>query len=109
MRFRLLMGTTNLLKMIGLRDTAAAGSYENGATVTATMYSDKAMTSEVAEQSWPTTLAYVAASDGQYEGVIEDDVTVAEGSDYWVKVTANAGSNKVRTWRLKVRAEYGDK
>ena len=109
MRFRLLIGTTNMLKLDKLRDTASGGTYENSATVQATLYSDRAMSSEVSGQSWPATLSYVAASDGQYEGFLEDDLSVTEGTDYYAKVVANAGANKVRTWRLKVRAEYSEK
>lgn len=108
MKFSLLIGTTNLVKLEGLKDKASGGGYENSATVQVTLYSEKEMSTEVAGQSWPASLAYIVASDGDYEGYLEDDLAVVEGQDYWAKLVADAGVNKMRTWRLMCRAEYGD-
>ena len=73
--------------------------FVNAATVRATMYESDGVT-EVSGASWPLTLDYVAASDGVYQGVLEDGRVLVEGERYWMELTIDAGGDliDVRRW-----------
>ncbi len=59
----------------------------SGTTVTATLVDEDGTT--VTGQTFPLTLSYVAASNGNYRGVLEDDLNLTESASYWVQVTAD--------------------
>lgn len=80
------LANDNLLELQGLQNAATA-AYVNNATVTATVV-DKAG-ANVAGQSWPVTLAYVAASNGNYRGTLEDALSLAENEDYSARVSVS--------------------
>lgn len=105
---KIYIGSDNLLRIEGLRNAAAGGTYINNATVTATLYreSDGAA---VSGQSWPATLTYVAASDGDYEGILEDGLALVRGERYYAEVVADAGSGNLKTWRPPLIAAYAER
>lgn len=98
------LSADNLLKVSGLIDQASGGTYQNAATVTATVKNRAGHA--VTGQTWPLTLTYVPASDGQYEGVLEDAMVLKEGTEYFCEVTADAGAGKRAFWRLPLVAQY---
>lgn len=52
------------------------------------------------------SMAYVTASDGKYRGTLDEGVKLANGQQYWIEVSADAGSD-VKDFRvLEVTAEY---
>ncbi len=91
----------NLLELDALKD-ALTGSFLNAATVTVTVV-DKDGTNVVG-QTWPTSMGYVAASDGKYRAVLEDVMTLTVGEMYFAQITADAGSGKKGYWVLPIAA-----
>jgi len=92
----------NLIQLTGLQD-AATSVYVNNATVTVTVTDRKGV--NVSGQSWPLTLSYVASSNGNYEGTLEDGLVLSIGQKYEAKVVADAGSDKIATWYLDLMAQ----
>jgi len=88
----------NLIELIGLKDIAL-DAFVNDATVQITL-TDTAG-DEVAGQSWPVTLNYVAASDGNYRATLEDGLVLTPGRKYTAVVTADAGSDLLGKWTVK--------
>lgn len=92
----------NRIVLTGLKNEST-DAFENGATVTMTLY-DSANT-EVTGQSWPATLTYITASDGNYEGTLDDGLSLTDGQDYEVRITAVAsGANG--EWRKTLTAAF---
>ena len=91
-----------LLKVEGLRDPVTS-AYVNAAIIEATMYESDGVT-PVSGQSWPLTLDYVSASNGNYQGLLEDGRVLTYGEIYWIEVRADAGSDLIKTWRWSDRA-----
>lgn len=52
------------------------------------------------------SMSYVAASDGKYRGVIDDDVVLVDGATYWIEVSADAGSDVKDFRSFDVVAKY---
>lgn len=81
-------GNDLTLRVNGVRDEVTS-DYLNAATVTAVV--KKTNGEEVAGQTWPLTLDYVAASNGNYIGNLEAGNTIVKGRTYKVEVTAQYG------------------
>ena len=97
----LYVSNDNLLTVDELYDVVGA-AYLNAATVTVTLVDSSG--SEVTGQSWPTTLAYVASSNGKYRAVLEDGLGLTAGQPYTAKVTADGGADKKGYWEVPCRA-----
>lgn len=83
------------------------------ATVQATLYTDKALATEVTGQTWPVSLTYQPtflpiADRPAYVGTLEDVINVNEGDTVWAKVTVDAGPGLFRTFRLECRVAFED-
>jgi|GEM_PF-5292347 len=50
------------------------------------------------------TMAYIAASRGNYVGTIEDDAALTAGSKYWIVVSMSASGDRVDTRYLPMIA-----
>lgn len=74
----------NIVRLDNQYDTYTA-AYLNSATVTATL-KDLAGT-EVTGVSWPVTLTYVSASNGQYIAVVDKTAAVTVGLSYRLEIT----------------------
>lgn len=98
------IGSDQLLEVTGLRDPVT-GSYVNGATISVTMYESDGI-SEVSGQSWPLTLSYVSGSDGDYNGVLQDDRVLVDGRLYWIGISVDAGGDLIKKWRWQDVARY---
>lgn len=83
----------NLLRMEGLRD--ANGAYQNSATVSLISLTDKAGVT-VTGITLPLTLAYVAASNGEYRATIQDTAALIDGQSYVGVVTVDSGGLQSR-------------
>lgn len=95
-----------LLEVSGLSDEAT-DAYINNATITAVVKDKDG--AQVAGQSWPLTLAYVAASDGDYRGVLEDTLAVEIGDSLMAEVTIDGGSGRKAFWRMPVKVRQRGK
>ena len=97
----LTIGATGLVTLTGLADNIT-GSPVNNAIASGVLYqSDR--TTQVASFN----LAYVAASNGNYQGTIaaSDTATLVAGTTYRIKVTATASGNTFVEW-LDCVADY---
>jgi hypothetical protein len=87
----------NLLEILGLQD-AASGAWLNAATVTATIV-DRAGVN-VTGFTQPLSLAYVAASNGDYRATLPDEAALLDGRKYTAKISADAGAGLKGYWEF---------
>lgn len=87
MSLALYVNSDNLIQLDLLR-LAATGGYVNDATVTFTL-KDADEVVVVSGVSMP----YVAASNGRYQGTLQDTVSLTTGLKYFLEVTATSGAN----------------
>jgi hypothetical protein len=99
----LFIGNDQSIELTGLQD-AISEAYINDASVTATVKTKEGVA--VTGQSWPLTLAYVAASDGNYRGNLEDGLELIEATMYVIEVTADCGGDVIGFWRFNRQAVY---
>lgn len=92
-----------LVRLTGLRTESAAGAvtYINDATVTASLI-DTVSGSTVASG---VSLSYVSASNGIYEGYIDDQSSLTAGRLYVVRIVA-VKSGRQTTFEVAGRAAY---
>ena len=94
------VGNDNLLTVDRLRDERdAAGTYISTGTVTAQL-KDLAG----ANVGAAITLSYVTSSDGKWQGVIEDDVSITVGTKYVLHLDIAASSDRVAHIELPATA-----
>ncbi len=79
-----------LFKLSGLKDGAAGGSFLNAGTVSVTIYDDQGV--QVPGISWPVTMAFVASSNGDYEGAVDKAIQLVAGQQYVARITAVEGT-----------------
>lgn len=77
------------------------GAYINTATVTVTLLDSAG--EEVAGETWPISLSYVAESDGKYQGILDDAIELQNGENYTLAVDVVDGESKGH-WELAVKA-----
>lgn len=83
---------TNVLQLDGLQD-AIDSSYINDADVTFSLVDKDA--AELDGQTWPADMDYVATSNGNYRGFIENDVELVAGQTYRAIIEVDAGTNRI--------------
>lgn len=101
----LLVGNDQVIELLGARD-AVTGDYLNSKTVTCTVKDSDGV--NVSGETWPITLSYIAASNGDYRGTLEDGLALEDGNTYIVEVHIDAGSDLIGFWRFEVVAQYRD-
>lgn len=52
------------------------------------------------------TMSYVTDTNGEYSGIIDDDVVLQDGAMYWVEISADAGSDVKDFRSFDVIAKY---
>ena len=92
----------NLLRVDGLTDIIS-GAYVNDATVTVTEIRDSSGTL-VTGQSFPITLAYVAASNGRYQGLLEDSLSLTAHGKYTARINIVGIDGKRGHFKRAIRA-----
>lgn len=90
---------TSVIELRGLKNVVT-GSFENAATLGITIFDEAGV--EVTGQAWPLVLAYVAASDGIYRGVLLSTVLPIAVTDYTATLTADDGNGSIGTWQIDV-------
>lgn len=99
---QLLIGNDQTIQLLGLYDEEEA-VFINDATVTARV---KLRNDDETEgDTWPITLNYVAASDGDYVGNIENTVELVNRRSYLVEVKAVQGDFQA-LWQEQIPAVY---
>jgi len=86
----------------GLYDNSTE-SFVNDATVTATL---KDSAGSAVSGASNISLSYVSGTNGVYEGVLEDGVSLTENSTYYLEITATASNDRVGFRRIKYTAAY---
>lgn len=94
----------NVIKLSGLVDNT--GAYLNSATVVVTLIDGNNV--EVVGATWPLTMYYVAASNGNYEATLASTLTLSE-ENYTAIVDADGGAGRKGYWKCPVIAEYRTK
>jgi hypothetical protein len=97
----LYLANDNLVQIVGLQDVAApATEYINSATVVCTIR-DSAGNAVAGATNIPCQ--YQGGSNGIYNGVVEDTVTLVEGAYYTAVIDASSGGLKGH-WEVPCRA-----
>ncbi len=92
----------NLIELIDLKDVVA-DAFANSATVTVTLIDKDGV--EVAGETWPLAMIYVAASDGKYRATFVDTLTLIVDDLYTAKIDVDDGANRVAHWEFPIRVE----
>jgi len=87
----------NLLTVDGVQDTTD-DSFINTATVTASLKDAAGV--DVPGQTFPLALTYVAASDGKYQGLLEDTLTLAVQTPYTLTIDIDAGAGLIGKFEI---------
>lgn len=95
------LSNDNLLSIEGLKNSSS-GSFMNTATVTATL-KDSSGTS-VSGQTFPITLSYIVATDGNYQATLENTLSMVEGSIYTATISATSSGGLYAEWDLQLTA-----
>ncbi len=90
----------NAVTVNGLKDLTT-DTFINDAVVNATLQDCDG--NNIAGGSWPVTLSYIAASDGEYRGVIQDTVNIVADTMYQILITA-VGNGFQAEWTTPVKA-----
>lgn len=94
------VANTNVIELTGLTDAITEAAI-NDATVTVTI--KDADGEEVAGQTWPAPMDAVDGTDGipgLYRGIIEDDVAMTAGTQYFAHVEVDAGPDRIGHWEF---------
>lgn len=98
---KLYIGNDNVITLSGLQDSID-DSYKNAASVTVTLVDSEG--TEVAGETWPLSMAYVAASNGEYRATLADTLTL-EAGEYIAQVSADAGAGLKGYWEISVTVQ----
>ena len=90
----------NLVEIAGLRNSAT-DAYINDATVAVTI--KDAAGNTVSGDTFPKTMAYVAASNGTYQAMLSDLLVLTPGRHYTAEITASSGGIDAR-WEIPLRS-----
>lgn len=90
-----------VLDLIGLRSHVEE-TFINNATVTVTV-KDKAGT-DVLGATWPLSMAYVAASDGDYRAILPSTLEMLKNKIYTAFIDADGGGERIGHWEFAVTA-----
>lgn|SRR5574343_41201 len=82
---------------------ASTGNYLNSATCTFTLYEDDdGENGDAVSGASAISMAYVAASDGDYSGVLQSTVSLTRGDYYWMVCTLTQGDIVlVKRWAVQ--------
>lgn len=96
------VANTNVLELRGLQ-SAIDQTYVNDATVTVTIKDDCG--SNVAGQTWPAAMNYVADSDGDYRVIVASTVQIKSGKKYFAEISVMGGASEVGFWKYAFRPQ----
>lgn len=100
MTLNLLVGNDNLIEVEGLQSELDLSNYLNAATVKATL---KDLEGVDVAGAIDIVLSYVSASNGNYNGTLDDTVVLSENTEYELWVDGNAGAGLQALWKIPVR------
>ena len=90
----------NLIEVLRLQDEGN-DTYLNDAIVTVTLKNSAGQ--NIAGETWPLALSYVAGSSGDYRGTLKSTLTLpTAGQSVVAEVSADGGSGKKGFWKISV-------
>ncbi|MDH5187343.1 MAG: hypothetical protein OEW37_00140 [Rhodospirillaceae bacterium] len=92
---KIYVSNDNIITLVGLKDYVA-DTYINDSTVTVTVV-DSSGTS-ISGETWPLSLPYVTASNGNYQGTLSDVLVLTADDSYTAQITADSGGGKKGYW-----------
>ncbi len=95
------IANSNVIEVTGLKNEVAA-TFINDADVTVTVKTKAGVS--VTGQSWPTTMDYVAASNGNYRATLSENIDFVKGH-YVAFIDADGGAGLVGHWEFPFDAE----
>ncbi len=96
----------NIIEVLGVLNVAT-GQHINSADVTLTLV-DASSGDEIENETWPILLDYVSDSNGDYRGVIRNDVGISQNQSLIAKVKVDGGFGLVRYWERQCIARIGE-
>lgn len=96
------VANTNVLELIGLRSNIN-DTYINDATVTVTIKDADGV--EVTGETWPLTMDYVAASNGNYRAILVDGLALVGKRKYVAYISADGGTDRIGYWRFEFKPQ----
>lgn len=99
---KIYISNDNVITLVGLQNALDTANYLNAAAVTVTLVDSDDV--DVVGETWPLTMDYVAASDGNYRATLADTLTLSAG-EYVAQVNANAGAGLQGYWELPVTVQ----
>jgi len=85
------IGNDSLFTLTGFADDSAGGpTFLNAATVEVTVRDTEGV--DVPGITWPITMSFIAASSGDYEGVVDKAIQIVEGQQYVATIVAFEGT-----------------
>lgn len=94
------VANTNVLDLIGLK-SEIEDTFINDAAVSVTVTDIDDV--NIAGASWPLTMAYVAASQGNYRAILSDTLPLVAKTSYVAHITADGGADRVGSWRFSFK------
>ena len=91
---------SQLIEIQGLQDVVS-GSYLNGASVSATLLDDRGNPDPVLNN---IPMAYLTATNGNYEGIVPDTFSAALGSGYMLLITAGQSGAQAQ-WSIPAKVQ----
>lgn len=88
---------SNVIELRGLK-LAIENTYVNDADVTVTVKDSAG--ADVAGQAWPTTMDYVAASNGIYRAIVEEAAELVADETFYAFIDADAGAQRIGHWEF---------
>lgn len=95
------VANTNVLDLTGLKEELT-DAYINNATVTVTI--KDADGNNVTGETWPFTMNYVAASDGNYRAFVSEEIAFVPKTKYIAYIDADGGANRFGHWEFHFKA-----
>jgi hypothetical protein len=97
----------NVVRLSGasaiLVSTGATTFLTSGATVTFRLQTLDLV--DVAGETWPVTMSYIAGSDGDFIGVLRESVSLTPDQEYYFVGVVDNGADQRGSWRLLLRAQ----
>ena len=92
------IANTNVLQLEGLKNSRT-GEFINDADVEVTI---KRAGAEIAGETWPLAMSYVADSDGDYVAILSHELPFTR-ADHIAIIDANGGDDLIGHWEFAFR------
>lgn len=99
----LYVGSDNLIRVVNLKDLSGGDDAPDSPVTTATI-SAQIKDSSGADIGPAISLSFVAGTNGDYEGIADDTLSLVANSGYTIEVTVDDGLGRHAFWTAQARA-----